>query len=57
MFVTVTVANEYLPVTSWFGLGILLAVGGTTYFVVLTVLSRRFRMTVRGVANQAGIDV
>jgi hypothetical protein len=57
MFVSVTVVNERLSVASWFDLGLLIAVGGTTYFVILMILSRHFRVTVRSVANQAGINV
>lgn len=53
MFGAVVAGHAYLSVDSWFALGVLLAWGGIVYFVVLTAVSRLFRLAVVSVTRDA----
>ncbi|WP_256545637.1 lipopolysaccharide biosynthesis protein [Halobellus inordinatus] len=52
MGVTVYGAHQIVAVRSWVDLSLLLVVGAATYAVALTVLSHRFRSTVRDVYRE-----
>lgn len=56
MYVVVERTYLILGVRSWVDLGIILAIGGTTYFAVLVTISRELRQTARGILMDALTD-
>lgn len=53
MFGVVEISNEFIPVRSWVTLSVLIGAGAIVYFVVLTVLSTHFRVTIKSVLADA----
>lgn len=53
MYVAVTLAHRYVSVLSWVDLVVLLGIGASTYFVVLVAISPGFRITAKGIAEDA----
>jgi O-antigen/teichoic acid export membrane protein len=56
MFIVVSGANHIIVVRSWFDLGILLAIGATTYIGVLLVVSAELRTTVGSVLTGSRLE-
>jgi O-antigen/teichoic acid export membrane protein len=57
MFLVVSVSDNVISVRSWIDLGVLLAIGGGVYFLLLLTFSRHFRVTIRSVIAQARADI
>lgn len=53
MYITVVLAHRSIPVRSWVDLLVLLGIGAFTYFIVLIAVSPSFRVTARGIAEDA----
>lgn len=56
MYVVVEQSYHITGVRSWIDLGLLLAIGGVTYFAILVAVSKELRFTVRGILSDALAD-
>jgi O-antigen/teichoic acid export membrane protein len=56
MFVVVYALGGLIRITSWLPLLLIVGVGASVYFCVLTAISRQFQRTARSVATSMGLD-
>lgn len=56
MYIVVEQSYHITGVQSWIDLGLLLAIGGVTYFAILGAVSKELRFTVRGILSDAFAD-
>jgi|GEM_PF-5929260 len=57
MFVVVVAAERAVPIDHWYQLLAVVALGAAVYGVTLTAISRKLRVTIRGVVRSSRLEL